>query len=187
MNLIESHIEVIIFTSATPVSADFIREMILQIHNQTISLDDISHIIESINRRYAQIHAVFSIQKIAGGYQLLTVKEYDAVISHVQSNLSRKKLSTAALETLSIVIYKQPVTKAVIESIRGVNSDYAVQKLLEKELVKIVGRSEDPGKPLLYAAGDKFLEHFGLNDFADLPKLKEFKEPETSIGLSEEE
>jgi len=185
--LIEQHIEVIIFTSATPVRVDFIAEMISQLHGEKIDEDTIRHRVAILNKRYMEGGSVFTIQEIAGGYQMLTKKEFDPIISHIQSNLSKKKLSTASLETLSVVVYKQPVTKAVIESIRGVNSDYALQKLLEKSLVKIVGRSEDVGRPLLYAAGDTFLEHFGLNDLKDLPKLKEFEAPAETIGQSEEE
>lgn len=186
MDILEQHIEVIIFTSTTPVKANFIAEMLTQIHTQPVSEEIVRAKVIDINSRY-ESGAVFSIQEIAGGFQLLTKKEFDPVISHIQSNLNKKKLSTASLETLSVVVYKQPVTKAVIESIRGVNSDYALQKLLEKGLVKIIGRSEDVGKPLLYAAGDAFLEHFGLNDLSDLPKLKEFEAPAESIGDPEEE
>lgn len=187
MKTIEQHIEVIIFTATSPVKAEFIAEILGQLHDEKVSIEMVREIINNINRKYTDDSAVFSIQQIAGGYQLLTKKEFDPVISHIQSNLTRKKLSIASLETLSIVVYKQPVTKAVIESIRGVNSDYALQKLLDKGLVKIIGRSHDVGRPLIYAAGDTFLEHFGLNDLSDLPKLKEFEAPEETIGLSEEE
>ncbi len=95
---------------------------------------------------------------------------------------SNKKLSKAALETLSVIAYKQPITKVEIESIRGVNCDYAVRKLLEKELVTIKGRSKDVGRPLIYGTSDKFMQHFGLNSLKDLPKLKEFKQEENQIG-----
>jgi len=186
LDIAEQHIEVIIFTSTTPVKADFIAEMLTQIQDEPVTEEEVRSHIRNINARYDEI-AVFSIVEIAGGFQLLTKKQFDPVISHIQSNLSKKKLSAASLETLSVVVYKQPVTKAVIESIRGVNSDYALQKLLEKGLVKIIGRSDDVGKPLLYAAGDAFLEHFGLNDLSDLPKLKEFEPPQETIGKLEEE
>ncbi|MCO6461714.1 MAG: SMC-Scp complex subunit ScpB [Saprospiraceae bacterium] len=189
MSLIEQHIEVIIFTSTAPVSAEFISEMLSQIHSNTITADQVINYIRNIRNRYHESNMIFDIYEIAGGFQLLTKKTFDPVISHVQSNLNKKKLSTASLETLSVVVYKQPVTKAVIESIRGVNSDYALQKLLEKGLIKIIGRSEDAGRPLLYAAGDAFLEHFGLNNLNDLPKLKEFEPPAETIGnpITEEE
>lgn len=176
-----------IFTATSPVKAEFIAEILGQLHDEKVSIEMIQDIIFKINREYEDTDAVFSIQQIAGGYQLLTKKEFDPVISHIQSNITKKKLSMASLETLSVVVYKQPVTKSVIESIRGVNCDYALQKLLDKGLIKIIGRSHDVGRPLIYAAGDAFLEHFGLNDLSDLPKLKEFEAPQETIGLVEEE
>ena len=95
---------------------------------------------------------------------------------------TRKRLSRSALETLSIVAYKQPVSKPELEKIRGVSCDYAIQKLLEKELVMIVGRSDGPGKPLLYATSAKFMDYFGLKSIEDLPQPKEFQEPDNTIG-----
>ena len=97
----------------------------------------------------------------------------------------RKKLSTASLETLAIIAYKQPISKVDIEAIRGVNCDYAVQKLLEKELVSISGRAETVGKPLLYKTSEKFMSYFGLKNIQDLPKPKELELTENSIGLEE--
>jgi segregation and condensation protein B len=94
----------------------------------------------------------------------------------------KKRLSRSALETLSIIAYKQPVTKSELERIRGVNCDYAIQKLLEKELVAIQGRSDGPGRPLLYGTSDKFMDYFGLKSLDDLPKPKEFREPSNQIG-----
>ena len=91
-------------------------------------------------------------------------------------------MSKAALEALSIIAYKQPITKTEIELIRGVNSDYSVQKLLEKELVTIVGRSEKPGRPLLYATSPKFMDYFGIGSLKDLPKIKDFKTTDNEIG-----
>jgi segregation and condensation protein B len=91
-------------------------------------------------------------------------------------------LSQAALETLAIVAYKQPVSKSEVEQIRGVNCDYALQKLLEKELVMIAGRSDGPGRPLLYATSDKFMDYLGIRTLSDLPKPKDFKEVENMVG-----
>jgi segregation and condensation protein B len=99
---------------------------------------------------------------------------------------SNKKLSRSALETLAVIAYQQPVSKGEVEKIRGVNCDYAVQKLLEKELIQIKGRSKDPGRPLLYGTSDKFMEHFGLPALQDLPKLKEFLPEDNQIGLAED-
>jgi segregation and condensation protein B len=95
-------------------------------------------------------------------------------------------LSTAQLETLSIIAYKQPITKGEIEQIRGVNSDYSVQKLLEKELVEIKGKSEGVGKPLIYGTSDKFMEYFGINSIHDLPQPKDFSQPDNQIGEERE-
>ena len=124
----------------------------------------------------------FQIVEIAGGYQFLTKEEYNDTIGVLLKQKSKKKLSKASLETLSLIAYKQPVTKSEIERIRGVNSDYAVRKLLEKELVQIKGRSQDAGRPLLYGTSTKFMQHFGLNSIKELPKLKEFKEEDNQIG-----
>jgi len=95
---------------------------------------------------------------------------------------TKKRLSQAALETLSIIAYKQPVSKNELEQIRGVSCDYSIQKLLEKELIEIAGRSEAPGRPLLYRSSQKFMDYFGLKSLRDLPKTKDFKEPESEIG-----
>ena len=115
----------------------------------------------------------------------MTKGTYYPLISQFLKIESKKKLSRAALETLAIISYKQPITKSVMESIRGVSCDYAVQKLLEKELIEIVGRAEGPGRPLLYATSAKFMDHFGLKDLKDLPKVKEFELPSTEIGIKD--
>ncbi len=106
---------------------------------------------------------------------------HNTVAVHLKQT-TKRRLSQAALETLALVAYKQPVTKTDLEAIRGVNCDYALQKLLEKELVLIVGRSEGPGRPLLYATSDKFMDYLGIKTLADLPKPKDFKEVENTIG-----
>ncbi|MFM7838180.1 MAG: SMC-Scp complex subunit ScpB, partial [Chitinophagaceae bacterium] len=109
-----------------------------------------------------------------GGWQFLTKKEYHKTVAQLNGDKFLKRLSSASLETLSIIAYKQPVTKAEIESIRGVSSDYAIQKLLEKELIVITGRNESlPGHPLIYATSRQFMDYFGLNSPEELPKLKE--------------
>lgn len=182
---IKSHIEAMIFTTDKPVSAAFIADMINMYGQTEISAETVESIVVELNTAYQHIHAAFSIREVSGGYKLLSNPEYDGLLSFIDNNSSRKKLSRAALETLSIIVYRQPVTKAYIESIRGVNSDYAVQKLLEKGLAKILGQSDEPGRPLLYGAGESFLEHFGLKDFENLPKFKAPVEEE-SIGAPEE-
>ena len=106
---------------------------------------------------------------------------HETLTEHLKLS-AKKKLTSTALETLSIIAYKQPVTKSEMESIRGVNCDYTVQKLLEKELIEISGRKEGPGKPLLYSTSAKFMNYFGLKSIDDLPKMREFEVPENTIG-----
>src|SRR5205814_85362 len=109
-----------------------------------------------------------------GGWQFLTKKEYHKTIAQLNGDKFLKRLSGPALETLAIIAYKQPVTKGEIESIRGVNSDYTVQRLLEKELIIISGRNEKlPGHPLVYSTSKNFMDYFGINSADDLPKIRE--------------
>jgi segregation and condensation protein B len=114
------------------------------------------------------------MKESGGGWQFLTKKHFHKTIAQLNGDKFLKRLSTAAMETLAIIAYKQPITKGEIESIRGVNSDYSIQKLLEKELIVITGRSENlPGKPLVYATSKSFMDYFGINTSEDLPKIKE--------------
>jgi segregation and condensation protein B len=147
---------------------------------------DVELALADLCQKYAEAEFSFALEKLGGGYQFLTKGAYHNTVGTLLKQKTRKRLSRAALETLAIIAYKQPVSKSEVEKIRGVNSDYALQKLLEKELVSIVGRSEGPGKPLLYGAGDKFMNYFGLKSIKDLPQPKEFKDPENLIGEQEE-
>ena len=112
----------------------------------------------------------------------ITKPAYQSSISIYLKQQSKKRLSTAALETLSIIAYKQPVTKAEIEQIRGVNCDYSVQKLLEKNLVEIRGKADTIGRPLIYGTSDKFMDYFGINDLSELPTPKDIGQQENEIG-----
>jgi segregation and condensation protein B len=130
--------------------------------------------IEGIREKYNAEFYAFELRQIGGGWQFLTKKEYHKTVAQLNGDKFLKRLSTAALETLAIIAYKQPITKSEIESIRGVNCDYAVQKLLEKDLVIISGRNEDAvGKPLIYATSKSFMDYFGINSAEDLPKISE--------------
>jgi segregation and condensation protein B len=120
--------------------------------------------------------------EIAGGYQFLTKGAYHTTVAIHLRQATKKRLSQAALETLAIIAYKQPVSRPEVEEIRGVNCDYALQKLLEKELVFIAGRSEGPGRPLLYGTTEKFMDYLGINSLTDLPKPKDFKDIENTVG-----
>lgn len=145
----------------------------------------VAHILEAIDAlhaKYRQDDFSFALESLSGGYQFLTKPAYQASISILLKQQSHKRLSTAQLETLSIIAYKQPVTKTEIEHIRGVNCDYSIQKLLEKELVAIKGKSDSVGRPILYGTSEKFMEYFGINSLVDLPQPKDFSQEENQIG-----
>lgn len=131
--------------------------------------------IAQLNERYAQMGCAFRVESIAGGYQMLTLPEYHETLSRLYKARSETKLTGAALETLSIVAYKQPILRADIEAIRGVASGEVLRGLMERQLVKIVGRAEIVGRPMLYGTSKKFLETFGLAGLEDLPKAQELR------------
>lgn len=119
----------------------------------------------------------FQVEEIAGGYQILTRPEYHEWVGKLRKKSGDTKLSQASLETLAIIAYKQPILRADIEAIRGVQSGQIIRLLMEKDLVKVVGRDEALGHPLLYGTTKKFLEVFGLQDIKDLPKIEELEAP----------
>jgi len=171
------HIEALIFASDKPLTTVEITELLnnaLSFMKDKLTLEQVEAAIEITLKKYEDELYPFEIKESGGGWQFLTKKEYHKTVAQLNGEKFLKRLSTAALETLAIIAYKQPVTKGEIESIRGVNSDYSIQKLLEKELIIITGRNEDmPGKPLIYATSRLFMDYFGINSATDLPKLKE--------------
>lgn len=169
-------IESIIFVSESPVQPAQVVEILdsESLPEIMVSEEEVATAMENLVQKYEDDSFVFELKKIDKGYQFFTKKEFYPFLHQAALMRNRKKLSRAALETLSIVAYKQPVTKTEIEFIRGVSCDYAIQKLLEKNLVQISGRSDAPGRPLLYKTSDFFMEYFGINDMSDLPKLTEF-------------
>lgn len=144
--------------------------------------EDVNSAIAIIQEKYTDEQFPFEVIKTGGGYQFLTKPAYQSSISILLKQQSKKRLSTSALETLSIIAYKQPVTKSEMEQIRGVNCDYSVQKLLEKELVEIKGKADSIGRPLLYGTSEKFMDYFGINDLKDLPTPKDFAQEDNEIG-----
>ncbi len=181
----ERHIEALIFASASPITLEEIRAAISEGLQQEVSEQEISEGIESLFERYKDDAYAFELAEMAGGYQFLTKGAYHNTISVHLKLTTKKRLSQAAMETLALVAYRQPITKSEMEQLRGVNCDYAIQKLLEKELVQISGRSEGPGKPLLYSTTEKFMEYLGIRNMDDLPKLKDFKEMELENMVGE--
>jgi segregation and condensation protein B len=145
-------------------------------------IDEIHESLERIQEKYATDEFPFTVEEIDGAFVFMTKPAFHSTVAALLKERSNSKLTKVAMETLSIIAYKQPVTKTFIESIRGVNSDYTVQKLLEKELIEISGRAEGPGKPLLYRTSAKFMDYFGLKSPKDLPTLKEFSKSEEEIG-----
>jgi segregation and condensation protein B len=176
------HIESLIFASEKPITIEDITSSIEETLELLLNPGDIDAAIEEVKTRYSSDDFAIEVVEISGGYSFMTKGAYHLTISNYLKQTTNKKLSKAALETLSIVAYKQPVSKTEIESIRGVNCDYAIQKLLDKELVEIRGRSESVGKPLLYGTSEKFFDYFGLKGIQDLPKLKDFEMPDNTIG-----
>ncbi len=180
------HIESLIFASDKPLTAMEMTELLnnaFGFMDDKLTLEQIQTGIEGVVTKYNADFYPFEVRESGGGWQFLSKKEFHKTIAQLNGEKFLKRLSTASLETLAIIAYKQPVTKGEIESIRGVNSDYSIQKLLEKELITITGRNEDmPGKPLVYATSRSFMDYFGINQPADLPRLKEvlgesFQEP----------
>lgn len=171
------HIEAVIFASDKAMTSLEITEIInnaFGFMEDKIVLDQVESAIEGIIEKYNSEFYPFEIRQSGGGWQFLTKKDYHKTIAQLNGDKFLKRLSSAALETLAIIAYKQPITKSEIEAIRGVNCDYAVQRLLEKELVIITGRNENlPGKPLIYTTSRTFMDYFGINSADDLPKIRE--------------
>lgn len=172
---IESVIEAILFASDEPLT----KARLLNIAELS-SASQITDAIKALNDKYRASNNSFRIERIAGGYQMMTLTIYNSWLKKMLKVKTDSKLSQAALETLAIVSYKQPVIRADVEGIRGVSSGEMIRSLMYKGLVKIVGRAEVIGRPLLYGTTKKFLEVFGLNNLKDLPKIEELKKPKDS-------
>lgn len=171
------HVEALIFASEKPLTNLDILDLVnnaFGFMEDKVTLDQVESSIEAIREKYSAEFYAFELRQSGGGWQFLTKKEFHKTIAQLNGDKFLKRLSTAALETLAIVAYKQPITKSEIEAIRGVNSDYSVQRLLEKELIVISGRNEQlPGKPLLYNTSRHFMDYFGINSPEDLPRINE--------------
>ncbi len=182
MDRLAHHIEALVFASNSPISIQEIMDCLEATFETEFKEEEVKEAIESIRERYEDDQYAFELVSISGGLRFLTKSAYFGTVGTHLKLTTRKRLSKSALETLSILAYKQPVSKSEMENIRGVGCDYALQKLLEKELVTIVGRSEGPGRPLLYGTSEKFMDYFGLKSLDDLPKPKDFHIPDNSIG-----
>jgi segregation and condensation protein B len=171
------HIEALVFASDKALNANDITELIntaFGFLEERISLEQVEAALEGIQEKYSTEFYPFELKQSGGGWQFLTKPSFHSTIAQLNGDKFLKRLSNAALESLAIIAYKQPITKGEVEAIRGVNSDYSMQKLLEKELIVISGRNELlPGKPLIYSTSRNFMDYFGINSTEDLPKIKE--------------
>lgn len=171
-------IEAILFVSEKPV-------MIAELKDVLEDADPglIKETLSSLKNEYESLNKGLRINEVAGGFRMATEPSLSTWLNKLYKNRYTDKLTKPSLETLSIIAYKQPITKAEIELIRGVNVDGVINTLLERELVKIVGRKEAIGRPILYGTTNQFLEYFGLNSLSELPNLREFES--IDLGLLE--
>ncbi|MFN8308354.1 MAG: SMC-Scp complex subunit ScpB [Chitinophagales bacterium] len=184
MENLQQHIEALIFSSDTAISKGEIIDCVKKIEGAVIDENILDELLQAIAEKFSSDYFSFELRVIGGGYQFFTKPAYYPTVSILIGQKEKKRLSTAALETLAIIAYKGPITKTECEAIRGVNCDYSVQKLLEKELIEVAGRIEEAvGKPILYKVTPLFLDYFGINSTMELPKLKDVILPEeNTIG-----
>ena len=170
---VASVLEAILFASDESLSAQRLVNII-----GASSPGQVKKYIKELNEKYEANGNSFRIEEIAGGFQMLTLSIYNQWLTKLVKVRDEGKLSPAALETLAIIAYKQPVIRVDIEAIRGVGAGEMIRSLMYKGLVKIAGRAEVLGRPMLYGTTKKFLEVFGLSSLKDLPKIEELKKPE---------
>jgi segregation and condensation protein B len=185
LDFLQNHIEALIFCAPSPIKVADIKSCLSEMFNAEVPEEDILGAIQRLEEKFSSDDYSFQLFKSAGGYQYLTKPAYQTSIGIMLKQQSKKRLSTSAMETLSIIAYKQPISKTEIENIRGVNCDYAVQKLLDKGLIEITGKAESIGRPMLYGTTIKFMEYFGINELVELPVPKVFSETNT-IGENAE-
>ena len=186
MDYLANHIQALVFCAPKPITEDEIQDCLKEMFDADVPADDIVAGLDTIKEKFESDDFAMELVKSGGGYQFLTKPAYQASIGILLKQQSKKRLSNSALETLSIIAYKQPITKSEAEQIRGVSCDYSIQKLLEKELVEIKGKSEGVGRPLLYGTSQKFMDYFGINDLKELPTPKDFTTEENTIGEEKE-
>ncbi len=168
---VESVVEAVLFASDEPLTAARLAKIV------EADVKQVRRHIKNLNKKYQANNNAFRIEQIAGGFQMLTLSPYNHWLKKLLRVRSDTRLSAAAMETLAIIAYKQPVIRADIEAIRGVAAGEVIRSLCYKGLVKIIGRAEILGRPMLYGTTKKFLELFGLNTLKDLPKIEELKKP----------
>jgi len=168
----QQQIEAVIFASEEAVTLQVIR----QVTGAEMDSAALQEVVEGINSEYRESGRPFFIHRIAGGYRMLSREEFAPVLRKLQAPKIRRRLSRSILEVLSVVAYHQPVTRGEIHQIRGVSSDYAIDRLMERRFIEVRGRADTPGRPLQYGTTKEFLDLFHLSSLKDLPKLREIKE-----------
>jgi segregation and condensation protein B len=182
MGFLNQHIEALIFATEHPITVEEMKAVLDVTFETEFQEEDLLKGVETVKEKFSDPQFAFEVIEIAKGFQFLTKPSFHNSVGTYLKQTIKKRLSQAALETLSIVAYRQPISKTEMEQIRGVSCDYAIHKLLEKELVEIQGRSDAPGRPLVYGTSEKFMDYFGIKSLQDLPKPKDFKEVENQIG-----
>lgn len=182
MELLEQQVEALIFVSNHAITRKEIREAINEAFSSSYTDAVIDQVVDDLITKYQSPEFALEIVEISQGLRFMTKGAYHHIIATYLKQTSNQKLTKAAMETLSIIAYKQPVMKSEVEAVRGVGCDYTIQKLIDKELVEIVGRDDGPGRPLLYGTSEKFMDYFGLRSVADLPKIQEIVPEGNTIG-----
>jgi len=186
LDFLQNHIEALIFCAPSPLKEAEITSCLTEMFEADVPAIDITEALVAIDEKYKQDQFSFELVFSGGGYQFLTKPAYQASIGIMLKQQSKRRLSTSAMETLSIIAYKQPVTKLDMEQIRGVNCDYSVHKLLDKGLIEIKGKADTIGRPILYGTSTQFMDYFGINDMSELPTPKDFAQHENEIGEAKE-
>jgi segregation and condensation protein B len=171
--------EVLIFSADRSLTLKQMKDIINEEKSETGVTADIRNIEKAVNElveKYSSDEYSFSIMQVAGAYRFATKREFAPWLAKLNKEKLKRRLSQSALETLAIIAYNQPITKSEIEAVRGVNVDYIIGSLLEKDLITIKGRAEVPGRPMLYGTTDNLLEYLGVNSIEDLPHLKAIDE-----------
>lgn len=182
MDKLTHHIEALIFVAENALSLKDIKNCLDEQFDTKFKKEEIEKAISKLSEKYQSDDFAVEVVEISNGFRFMTKGAYYPIVATFLKQSTKKKLSKSALETLSIIAYKQPVEKSELEKIRGVSCDYSIQKLLEKELVEIAGRSDGPGRPLLYSTSEKFMDYFGLKSIQDLPKTRDISTAQNSIG-----
>lgn len=179
LSKIKPIVEALLFASDSPITENRIKSVI-----EELTVSQIQKIIAELNIEYENNNRSFQISRIGGGFQIVTRQEFAGYIKKFYKGRNKSRLSRAGLEALSIIAFKQPISRPEIDAIRGVNSDGVVKTLLERNLIQIAGRAEGVGHALLYSTTEEFLQHFGINEISELPKPKEIEE---LLGSAQEE